>query len=415
MSIDQPKNNLEEKDDAYQKDINLLPENMPSPEKIKEVKKPSPKMTSPVNNSVSSLKKSRSSAWKKLLSKFFKKPPLQKQATKPQGKKSDSIKFFPSKKPSLQVDIKPKAKTPDNLPQSDRPTPPVVSDASPAKLPENKTSQDSVGAGSSAARAKDLQIKDISASKPVSDESQKNNSFTSIKEMVDRDYPDKDESEGFDVNLIPSELITADSQKNFIKKIIIAAAVSILAVVVLYLGISILGSNRQDEIQLMKNDVERLTADLEKAQDTLSQLSNFTKQVGLVGSIVSGQKKWSELFDLLEAETISEVYYTSVTISSNDQVSLEVTAKSYHDLARQYLIFQNNPKITNLYLGAATMDTQVWEDYLAELKLQTEKQQAQSSRNLEEIKFELPTYNQMQQLITIDSNISFVYQFEDIE
>ena len=347
---------------------------------------------------VAKQKKSSRNWFQKLLGLAKVRRSYSKEGEKKQPRHPSPLQFVHSKKPALQVDVRQKPPRPAK--------PKTQLDAKPAKdsvtAPKDDKKQPSTDINSKLNQP-DLPLP---SDKKAPD---KRASFSSLKELVENEPEPR--TEEFDVNLIPAELITADIKKNFIKKLVMAGVGSLLVVVIFYAGVSILGAKRQTEISTVKQEVEKLSGELDKAQDTLNRLSNFTKQASLVSEVLKGQKKWSQLFSLLEEETIPEVYYTSVSVSSNNEVGLSLVAKSYHDLARQYIIFQSNPHIKEISMGGANMNTEVWEEYLKELQLSAEREKLASEREEEVPEFKMPSFAQMQNLITVNSDFKFIYDF----
>jgi len=404
----------------YAKDINLLPDDLQVKVKTKTVQKQASGSSVPKMKSV----RQPDSGLKKFFGGLFKKEKETEKPSEPvKREKPQPPQFMASKKPSLQINIKQKSRpktgvvskmtkpeTPPAppVPAAPKPVQPAVKEPEPPKAKSGKPTKPVVNKTDKKQPTLLAKVKPEAPQKP---KPSKHISFSSLKELVEPEP--ESETDQFDVNLIPSELISADSQKDFIKKAAIAGLASILVVVIFYSGVSILGAKRQGEIKFVKQEAERLTEEINKAENTLSQLSDFTTQASLVGDVLRGQKKWSRLFELLEQETVPEVYYQAVSISSNNQVGLSLTAKSYRDLARQYLIFQNNPNIEEINMGAATMDMEVWEEYLKELELEAERQAMLQEEGGEEFlpEFKLPSYSEMQQLLTVNSELSFFYKF----
>lgn len=395
-------NNSQNQNGDYDKDINFLPEEVqPKPGKnlssnFSSQAAPTSKMKKPAK-----IPSAGREGWFKKITNLFKpRSAKPKSVVKDDKKEKNPPQFMHSKKPNLQVDVKLK---PASSVSSDNKKPQPLTSASEEKekspqIPKTKNKEKPAG---------QIDLNKKKQTPPPKPQPDKHVSFSSLKELVENEPEPK--TEEFDVNLIPAELITADIKRNFIKKFIFAGIGSILIVAVFYTGASILGAKRQKDIGLVKQEVDKLNSELKQAQDTLNRLSDFTKQAGLVSEVLKGQKKWSQLFTLLEKETIPEVYYTSVSISPNDEVGLNLVAKSYHDLARQYIIFKSNPNIKEMSMGSASMDTEIWDEYLKELQLAAEKDKLDKEGEVSS--FKMPTYSQVQNLITVDSNFKFIYKF----
>ncbi len=397
------KNNSQKQPSDYDKDINFLPEEVqPKSRRSLSGNFSSQPVSAHKTKKSAKVPAAGTEGWFKKITNLFKPQSAKpKSVVKDDKKEKNPPQFMHSKKPNLQVDVNLKASTPVSS-DNKKPQPPTPASQEKEKSPQvPKTKSKEKPAGQI-----DLNKKKQTPP-PPKPQLNKHVSFSSLKELVENEPEPK--TEEFDVNLIPAELITADIKKNFIKKFIFAGIGSILIVAIFYTGASILGAKRQKDIGVVKQEVDKLNGELKQAQDTLNRLSDFTKQASLVSEVLQGQKKWSQLFNLLEKETIPEVYYTSVSISANDEVGLSLVAKSYHDLARQYIIFKSNPNIKEMSMGSATMDTEIWDEYLKELQLAAEKDKL--NKEGESSSFKMPTYSQVQNLITVDSNFRFIYKF----
>lgn len=233
-----------------------------------------------------------------------------------------------------------------------------------------------------------------------------NSTLPSIKDLVDDDKEKSKTKSNFDVNLIPEELRSAESTTQAIKKIIIAGSTSILLVIIVFIGLSFIGSNNKKHIADLQQQVKVYEDEIQSSRDTIDKLASFTEQTQKVGELLQGREKWSGLFDMLEKDTIDNVYYKSVIVSPSNQVSLEVVARTYYDLARQYKIFANNPNITNIEMNSASLDTTLWQSYINLAKIEAEKSKKSGATSTQEFIFDK---NKLKSLLTVNSTISFDY------
>jgi len=237
--------------------------------------------------------------------------------------------------------------------------------------------------------------------------------FPSIKELISKDFSDTKEPkitdavDGFDVNLIPTELRSIEASNGVIKKIVIATIISILFVVIVFASLNFIGTNNKKKIDQLKTEVELYEAEIQKARDTIGKLSSFTDQTKKVSEILQGREIWSSLFDMLETETLPEIYYNSVSVDISDKVVLDVIARSYHDMARQYKIFEQNPRVKNLNINGASLDTSLWQDYITLAQFEAE-QTAESNQIVTSSQFSLDPQT-LKSLLTVESTISFTY------
>lgn len=238
--------------------------------------------------------------------------------------------------------------------------------------------------------------------------------FASIKELIGNDE-DADEvvdaDQAFDVNLIPSEIISAEAKHQALRQVIIVGVASVLFVGVVYVLVGFADFSGQGRIEEIRTKVAAIKEEIAKSQETINQLSGFTKQTQLVSTLLEGQKRWTKLFDMIERETIPEVYYTSVTVAENEKVTIQVVARTYNDLARQYLIFESVPGITDLEMSASNLDSSTWEKYLADLETEYSQQLLlYEEGEIDELPvFSTPSYNEIQSYLVVNSSFSFTF------
>lgn len=254
--------------------------------------------------------------------------------------------------------------------------------------------------------------------KPTPQPDRSSLNLSSIKEMmhhhddadVKKAQTDADEHEAFGVNLIPTELQSEVAFKKVLERIIFTAIVGLVLVIVAYVGLSIVGAKNQQKIADLEAETVAYEEQIKASSEVLAQLSTFTEQTQQVGEIIYGRERWTEVFAMLEAETLPEVYYKSIAIDKDDRVSLEVVAKSYFDLARQYKIFEQNKRVSDISFNTASMSTELLDEYVTSVKEQLEALQAagESVTSTQQ----LLSRDRLSALLTVDTNISFNFSIQ---
>lgn len=230
----------------------------------------------------------------------------------------------------------------------------------------------------------------------------------SIKAMVD-DGGKPPTASPFHVNLIPEELRETFDKKVAVKKAAVVGVASVLVVALSFFSLLIFMGGKRKMVKEFKQRIESIEKRMAEAQGILDQLVLFTEQSDRIAQLLKGHSHWSELFTLLEEETLPQVYYESVKVEKDQKVVLLVVARNYHDLARQYLIFEDNPRIDNVELTTAALDTKLWEEYLQNIKAKKEEATTKEEPLDETL---LVTPEDFKKFVNVKSAISFYYAFE---
>jgi hypothetical protein len=105
-----------------------------------------------------------------------------------------------------------------------------------------------------------------------------------------------------------------------------------------------------DGIKSGISDLDRIAPKEESEKEFVRFYSQVTNIQRLLGSHLSVDP----MFELLEANTVPEVAYSSVNIGVTDKtVTMDGYAKSYSDLANQLAIYENVPGVAKVSLSTA--------------------------------------------------------------
>lgn len=413
---DSPQNN---QSNGYAKKINLLPEELQKEVKpsvsgnapqapMSKPEAPAPKLRAPKPP------KKKSAWFKKLFQKSGQQPVLA-----PEKKDNAQVQFKASVKPTLDVAVN---ETPHTTPP---PLPPKVSEPHIPKQPKiaipekpdsdlantpAEISKQELSKPTPPPKVSKPEKKEQKKSKPEDKKSEKNAkhkhvSFSSIKDIIDSNEKEeeKGDSQAFGVDLIPSELRTAKKTRTALLKLVVAGIGSVIVVAGIYIFLSIQEQGREQEIAELEEQVTYFENEIVAASETLDQLSDFAEQTHLVSSLLQGQRRWTQLFTFLEENTIPEVYYRSVATTRENVVVLDTVARSYRDLARQYLIFESMEDVSELTLASASLDDSLWQAYLGYLEEQLELAEAG-----EEVEVNLDfDFDRVTDFITVNTTITF--------
>lgn len=106
-------------------------------------------------------------------------------------------------------------------------------------------------------------------------------------------------------------------------------------------------SNSKEHI--LKNEIIALDPDSTK---------EFQKKVGELDALLKEHIYWSEIFPIVEDNTIPTVWYSSLSVSLNDKsIDLEGKAKNLDGAARQIVSFKQEKKIQEVGLNGIGSDS----------------------------------------------------------
>ena len=190
------------------------------------------------------------------------------------------------------------------------------------------------------------------------DKSGKKDKPEDVKNEKDLEKEKSEEKKpGFEVNLIPKDLV-AKQQLELPKKMFISGLFVFIAILVVgtaYLGITWyqLNVDRQlDQLQAEIEDINDQIAQQEKFKLTAIDLQDRLK---MVKELLNNHIYWTKFFELLEKHTIPEVYFTDFSMSGTERIALSAVGRDYESVAKQLIIFQNaDDLVASVEINAAS-------------------------------------------------------------
>lgn len=151
-----------------------------------------------------------------------------------------------------------------------------------------------------------------------------------------------DEDDTFDVNLIPAELARYPEVE--LPKIYANSGsiifVSILLVVISYLGITWYQNNIAKRIENIQNQIFTLDEEIAKFDQVKLEALEIQAKLKLVKQLLNNHVYWTEFFAMLEKYTIPDVYYLNFSMAGRDRVVLSAVGKDYTAVATQLVAFE---------------------------------------------------------------------------
>jgi uncharacterized protein YpmB len=147
-----------------------------------------------------------------------------------------------------------------------------------------------------------------------------------------------------------------ETPKSFSGLITFSIGIFILLVVI-YLGI-IFGYDPYLNSQLSQTNTQMNNLVKSIPGDQQASLLKFYSGLSNVQVLLKNHTAFSPFFTWLEKNTESNVYYTNLSISSQQKISLTVNAKSQSDMEQQIAIFEKSPDISNFSISSINSSQQ---------------------------------------------------------
>lgn len=147
-----------------------------------------------------------------------------------------------------------------------------------------------------------------------------------------------------------------ESSVGWLWNIFIFSIVVFGSVVFLYAGMEFgYGSFLKNESKQIQGDIDKLKDEI--TTDDQRELAEFYSQVYNVNQLIPKHLIISQLFDFLEANTNTSVYYTNFDISNTGNKSSVITlqgkTRSFELVARQLEALRQRPEINEVTLNTA--------------------------------------------------------------
>lgn len=152
-----------------------------------------------------------------------------------------------------------------------------------------------------------------------------------------------EKNSGFNVNLMPQELLTRLSSGSVdnIKAAIIAVIVPLLIITLGYGAIVLLQNDlkaRMAAKQMEFNDLQKQIGDFVSQEEKNNEVAG---RVSAIKKLLDEKIIWSNFFSYLEKYTLDGVYFTDLTADTSGVLTLPGVADDYEVLAQQLAAFRD--------------------------------------------------------------------------
>lgn len=129
---------------------------------------------------------------------------------------------------------------------------------------------------------------------------------------------------------------------------------------ILFIVILVYGGLRFGYEPYLNAQLSSLETQVQKVGQSVSpsdeaNLITFYSQITNIQSLIKNHVFFSQFLVWLERTTEANIYYTSMSFSSNDQVALSGVAKTSADVSEQIAVFEAAPEVSSVVLSGANL------------------------------------------------------------
>lgn len=152
-------------------------------------------------------------------------------------------------------------------------------------------------------------------------------------------------------NLIKGEIISFfDWRKKF--SVLLSAAISaFLIIAVVYGGLIFLEKREINKGRYFVDKINEINQRIEQAEDYTKEILVFKEKMKLADKLLGKHVYWTNFFEFLEKNTLSDVYYSGFSGNIGGEYMLAATAKSFSAIAQQVKIMRNNGNVEQSKAG----------------------------------------------------------------
>ncbi|GEM_PF-3038282 len=150
------------------------------------------------------------------------------------------------------------------------------------------------------------------------------------------------------VNLIVEERskeVSQDLLKKNVFQIVGSALLALLIVGIVYGGIRAYGSQREKEIQAIRDVIQKTESQISNLERNAAALSQFQTKLTSLKGLLDSHTSLVKFFRKLEEVTLSNVSYSNVSLSDEGTVMLSAVSTDYTSVGKQLLAYGKVPEI----------------------------------------------------------------------
>ncbi|NCC70076.1 hypothetical protein EOM09_00635 [bacterium] len=144
-----------------------------------------------------------------------------------------------------------------------------------------------------------------------------------------------------EINLIPDNVSTIPVQINKMIKCGFIFGASITIIFLIYLGIYLYGKSSEKKVEDIRSENAKLEQQYKSYKESLEDIKNTKQNLDEIVKLLNNHIYWTKFFNLLEENTIPEVFYYNFTGDTSGQITLNAITDSYLNVSRQMIAFKN--------------------------------------------------------------------------
>ncbi|MCF7795476.1 hypothetical protein K9M42_00050 [Patescibacteria group bacterium] len=151
----------------------------------------------------------------------------------------------------------------------------------------------------------------------------------------------ENEKDKIEINLIPDNVSTIPVQINKMIKCGFIFGFSITIIFLVYLGIYLYGQSSEKRVEDIRAENTRLEQQYKSYKESLDDIKNTKQNLDEIIKLLDSHIYWTKFFNLLEENTIPEVFYYNFTGDTSGQMTLNAITDSYLSVSKQMIAFKN--------------------------------------------------------------------------
>ncbi|MCF7906551.1 hypothetical protein K9L04_01300, partial [Patescibacteria group bacterium] len=151
----------------------------------------------------------------------------------------------------------------------------------------------------------------------------------------------ENEKDRIEINLIPDNVSTIPVQINKMIKSGFIFGFSITIIFLIYLGIYLYGQSSEKKVEDIRAENTKLEQQYKSYKESLEDIKNTKQNLDEIIKLLDSHIYWTKFFNLLEENTIPEVFYYNFTGDTSGQMTLNAITDSYLSVSRQMIAFKN--------------------------------------------------------------------------
>lgn len=155
-----------------------------------------------------------------------------------------------------------------------------------------------------------------------------------------KDKEKKEDRSDFDVNLVPDDLMDELNPKKKILLIVYFTIIFCLIVALMYTAIYIYKRTIINRVTDLNIQIEEVNKEISKISTVKKEVEQINNAINDVDSILDTHVYWSQFFEFLEENTISDVYYTSFNGTISGNIVLNAIGRNFKNVSQQIEVFK---------------------------------------------------------------------------